>query len=82
MANCIFRQQSSNRLNSSLLYEPGQGSSNYIASNFWEVYKSIITSKVFKVWNGSSWITKSIKVRDNSTWTIKPLKIWNGSTWI
>jgi hypothetical protein len=38
--------------------------------------------KPSKVWNGTSWVTKTAKVWSGSAWVTKPIKIWNGSGWV
>jgi hypothetical protein len=35
-----------------------------------------------KYWNGSAWVSKSMKVWSGSDWIEKPVKVWNGSAWV
>jgi hypothetical protein len=35
-----------------------------------------------KVYDGSSWVWKSVKAWNGSSWVAKPLRYWSGSTWV
>jgi hypothetical protein len=48
---------------------------------------SITTLANVKYWDGSNWVSKSMKVwtevtPGNFDWVEKPVKVWNGSSWV
>jgi hypothetical protein len=34
-----------------------------------------------KVWSGTAWVEKPVKVHDGTSWKTRPVKIWDGSQW-
>jgi hypothetical protein len=48
---------------------------------------SFTTPNNVKYWDGSNWVSKSMKVwtevtAGNFDWVEKPVKVWNGSSWV
>lgn len=40
------------------------------------------TGAVWKAWNGSSWITGTLKRWNGSSWVTATVSRWNGSAWV
>ena len=47
-----------------------------------EYFEVEIPGGKIKHWNGSSWVSKTMKTWSGSAWVPGLLKYWNGSVWV
>lgn len=41
-----------------------------------------VSGPMWKAWNGTSWITGTLKRWDGSSWVTANVKRWNGASWV
>jgi hypothetical protein len=76
MTSNIWRAQPSLRISSyNLVKKESSSASVTVANTFFLVFFGVL-----KVWTGSAWIKKSLKVF-LGTWQSKPLTRWDGTGW-